>query len=230
VLTVAEALAWYLIHPYDERNLYLFLCATDATVVLIKENLITNSIAKNNSVKQSRGALWLWLGGGHAVVARRACPTPVARRRSSSAGGPTPPASPSRRRGTTAQSQARRGSRPEAHLPRALRQTRRRACCATCSPSRPERDIANGPAPTPPARRLCAPRRPCTRRCTFRASGSGSSSLRASGQAPTRSSRRASGWKTRCARRPTGSRPVPATRCSARRSGTSASPTRGGAR
>jgi hypothetical protein len=25
VLTVAEALAWYLIHPYDERNLYLDL-------------------------------------------------------------------------------------------------------------------------------------------------------------------------------------------------------------
>jgi hypothetical protein len=25
VLTVAEALAWYLIHPYDERNLYLYL-------------------------------------------------------------------------------------------------------------------------------------------------------------------------------------------------------------
>jgi hypothetical protein len=25
VLTVAEALAWYLIHPYDERNLYLSL-------------------------------------------------------------------------------------------------------------------------------------------------------------------------------------------------------------
>jgi hypothetical protein len=24
VLTVAEALAWYLIHPYDERNLYLY--------------------------------------------------------------------------------------------------------------------------------------------------------------------------------------------------------------
>jgi hypothetical protein len=23
VLTVAEALAWYLIHPYDEQNLYL---------------------------------------------------------------------------------------------------------------------------------------------------------------------------------------------------------------
>jgi hypothetical protein len=25
VLTVAEALAWYLIHPYDERCLYLYL-------------------------------------------------------------------------------------------------------------------------------------------------------------------------------------------------------------
>jgi hypothetical protein len=25
VLTVAEALAWYLIHPYDERNLYITL-------------------------------------------------------------------------------------------------------------------------------------------------------------------------------------------------------------
>jgi hypothetical protein len=25
VLTVAEALAWYLKHPYDERNLYLYL-------------------------------------------------------------------------------------------------------------------------------------------------------------------------------------------------------------
>jgi hypothetical protein len=25
VLTVAETLAWYLIHPYDERNLYLYL-------------------------------------------------------------------------------------------------------------------------------------------------------------------------------------------------------------
>jgi hypothetical protein len=29
VLTVAEALAWYLIHPYDERNLYLYLYLTD---------------------------------------------------------------------------------------------------------------------------------------------------------------------------------------------------------
>jgi hypothetical protein len=32
VLTVAEALAWYLIHPYDERNLYLYLTMTYSRV------------------------------------------------------------------------------------------------------------------------------------------------------------------------------------------------------
>jgi hypothetical protein len=31
VLTVAEALAGYLIHPYDERNLYLYLMYIGAT-------------------------------------------------------------------------------------------------------------------------------------------------------------------------------------------------------
>jgi hypothetical protein len=33
VLTVAEALAWYLIHPYDERNLYLALRVLRAHVL-----------------------------------------------------------------------------------------------------------------------------------------------------------------------------------------------------
>jgi hypothetical protein len=33
VLIVAEALAWYLIHPYDERNLYLYLIPPLSPVV-----------------------------------------------------------------------------------------------------------------------------------------------------------------------------------------------------